>query len=148
MVRKTRKINKYRRKGQSLISANKIQPELWQISNAEAKEALLAIGLNVKDIKKIHKLKHQICISFWDEKGGVCSGFFSYRIFARWQREVYRLIYCCVTLKDWQELSHIMKYEFAYYPYFCEVEDAINGELEYRLCVLNVTARQAVLLDV
>lgn len=147
MVRKTRKIHKYRRKGQSLISANKIQPELWHISHAEAKEALKAIGHNVKHIKKISKLKHQVCISFWDEKGGVCSGFFSYRIFTRWQREVSQLIYCCQTLNDWQELNHIMKYEFAYYPYEREMEDALNEELENRSCVLNATSRQAVLLS-
>ena len=87
MFTKSRKVNRYRRKGQNLITANQIKPENWDISDAEAKEALKVKNINVKEIKKIHKLKHQVCISFWDEKGNICSSFFSYRIFSRWQQE-------------------------------------------------------------
>ena len=148
MVGRTRKKNQYRRKGQSLIAANKIKPEQWQISNVEAKEALKAFGCNVKEIKKIHRLKHQVCISYWDQKGNVCSGFFSYRIFARWQREVSKLINCCQTLEEWHTLNHIMQYEFAYYPYLRDMEDALQNTLENRLCVLKVTLQQPVIPDV
>jgi len=144
MVGRTHKKNQYRRKGQSLIAANKIKPEQWQISDTEAKEALKAEGWNVKEIKKIRCLKHQVCLSYWDEKGNVCSGFFSYRIFARWQTEVEKLISCCQTRKEWQILNHIMQYEFAYYPYLRDMEDALQSALENRICVLNATAREAV----
>jgi hypothetical protein len=148
MVSRTRKKNQYRRKGQSLIAANKIKPEIWYISDAEAKEALNANGCKVKQIKKIHKLKHQICISYWDEKGNVCSGFFSYRIFARWQKEAEKLIECCQTLKEWAQLNHIMHYEFAYYSYLAEIEDALHIQLENRLIVLKATTLQAVFTDI
>ena len=60
MVRYSRKICQYRRRGQSLIAANKIKPEKWDISNTEAKEALQAQGCNVKEIKKIRCLTHQV----------------------------------------------------------------------------------------
>lgn len=50
MVRNKPQIRQYRRKGQSLIAANKIKPEKWDISNSEAKEVLQAQGYNVKDI--------------------------------------------------------------------------------------------------
>ncbi len=93
MVSRTRKKTQYRRQGQSLIAANKIKPQLWHISDPEAKEALIVQGERVQKIKKIRRLKHQVCISYWNEQGGVCSSFFSYRIFARWQNEVKKLIY-------------------------------------------------------
>jgi len=144
MVGRTHKKNQYRRKGQSLIAANKIKPQQWQISDTEAKEALKAEGCNVKEIKKIRYLKHQVCISYWDEKGNVCSGFFSYRIFARWQREVENLVDCCQTLKEWHRLNHITQYEFAHYPYLRDMEDALQSALENRLCVLRATVREAV----
>ena len=148
MFRQPRKTNQYRRKGKSLIAANKIKPEQWQISNTEAKEALKAKGYKVKQIKKIHCLKHQVSISFWDTKGNICSSFFSYRIFARWQKEVEKLIYHCPNLKEWTKLNHIMHYEFAYYSYPSEIEDALNTALENRLSVLKATAQQAVFNDI
>ncbi|GEM_PF-578674 len=147
MVGRTHKKSKYRRKGQSLIAAHKIKPEQWQISDTEAKEALKAEGWNVKEIKKIHCLKHQICISYWDQKGNVCSGFFSYRIFKRWQTEVEKLICCCQNPKEWHMLNHIMEYEFAYYPYLQSMEDTIVNALENRLRVLETTPQQAVLVQ-
>ncbi len=81
------------RKLQSLISNNKIKPEVWRLSESVIIETLKNQGFAVKKIKKIKYLKHQICISYWDEKGGVCSGFFSYRIFERWQCAVEKLVY-------------------------------------------------------
>jgi hypothetical protein len=148
MVRYSRKIGQYRRRGQSLIAANKIKPEKWDISNSEAKGALQAQGCNVKEIKKIRCLKHQVCISYWDEKGNVCSGFFSYRIFTRWQIEVEKLIECCQSLKEWRRLNHLMQYEFAYYPYPKNIDNALHKTLENRLCVLEETTQQAVFQDI
>ncbi|MEH2373393.1 hypothetical protein [Nostoc sp.] len=145
MFGKPRKTNQYRRKGRNLIATNKIKPEQWYISNTEAKEALKAKGYDVKQIKKIHSLKHQVCISYWDAKGNICSSFFSYRIFARWQEEAQKLIYTCQTLKEWARLNYVMKYEFAYYHYPREMEDALHAILENHLCVLKVTALQVVL---
>jgi hypothetical protein len=147
MVSWTRKKTQYRRKGQSLIAANKIKPQFWHISEAEAKEALIAQGERVQKIKKIRCLKHQACISYWNEQGGVCSSFFSYRIFARWQNEVEKVIYTCPTVKEWTKLQRIMRYEFAYYNYFREIEDALYTALENRLCVLKATSLQAVFTD-
>ncbi|MBN3887860.1 MAG: hypothetical protein HWQ43_01320 [Nostoc sp. JL31] len=145
MFRKPRKINQYRRKGKNFIATNKIKPEQWNISDAETKEALKVKGYNVKQIKKIHLLKHQVCISYWDVKGNICSSFFSYRIFARWQKEIEKLIYACQTLKEWAKLNYVMKYEFAYYHYPSEIEDILHAILENHLSVLKATVQQVVL---
>ncbi|MEH2236311.1 hypothetical protein [Nostoc sp.] len=147
MFRKPRKINQYRRKGKNLIATNKIKPEQWNISDTETKEALKVKGYDVKQIKKIHLLKHQVCISYWDAKGNICSSFFSYRIFARWQEEAEKLIYACQTLKEWAKLNYVMKYEFAYYHYPSEIEDALHAILENHLCVLKATVQQVVLQE-
>ncbi|MBW4643383.1 MAG: PepSY domain-containing protein [Goleter apudmare HA4340-LM2] len=144
MFRRLRKGNSYRRKGKNLIATNKIKPEQWNISETEAKEALQAQGYKVKQIKKINCLKYQICISFWDEQGNVCSSFFSYRIFIRWQKEVEKLISSCQTLKDWTKLNYFMRYEFVYYYYPREIEETLQAALENRLSVLDLTAPQAV----
>ena len=141
MFRKARKTNQYRRKGRNLIATNKIKPEQEYISDAEVKEALKAKGHDVKQIKKIHRLKHQVGISYWDAKGNVCNSFFSYRIFARWQEEAEKLIYACQTLKEWAKLNYVMKYEFAYYHYPSEMEDALYVILENHLCLLKTTAQ-------
>lgn len=145
MLCRTLKKTKYRRKGQSLIASHRIKPEYWDIAETEALQALKAQGYDVKEIKKIRCLQHQVCLSYWDKKGNVCSGFFSYRIFARWQTEVEKLIDCCQILRDWQILNHIMQYEFAYYPYLSNIEYAIVSALENRLCMLTTTPQQAVI---
>ncbi len=139
MFTKSRKVNRYRRKGQNLITANKIKPENWDISDAEAKEALKVKNINVKEIKKIRKLKHQVCISFWDDQGNICSSFFSYRIFSRWQQEVEETIDTCPNIKEWARLNRIIQYEFAYYKYLTEMQDVLNVALENRMCVLKAT---------
>ncbi|WP_066376389.1 MULTISPECIES: hypothetical protein [unclassified Anabaena] len=136
MSRKLRKINQYRRKNKNLIAAKKIQPEKWCISKSEAQAALNAQGCNVKEIKKVHCLKHQVSISYWDIKGNICSSFFSYRIFSRWQQEVETLIAECQTLKEWQKLNYLLKYEFAYYHYPSEMAYRLQAALENRLSLL------------
>lgn len=140
----SREINKYRRKGKNLISANKIKPQEWQISEPEAQEALQGKGYDVKQIKKIHCLKYQVCISYWDNKGNICSSFFSYRIFIRWHEEAEKLIDGCQNLKAWARLNHIMSYEFVYYNYLSEMEYALYQALENRLSELKITEQQAV----
>ncbi|MGM3308856.1 hypothetical protein ACSQ6I_23245 [Anabaena sp. WFMT] len=144
MSRHSREINKYRRKGKNLISSNKIRPQQWDISEAEAKEALQAKGYDVKQIKKIHCLKHQVSISYWDNQGNICSSFFSYRIFARWHKEVEKLIDHCPNLKEWTRLNYVIGYEFVYYHYLSAIEDALHQSLENRLSELNITEEQAV----
>lgn len=142
------KKNRYRPRGENLITSNRIKPENWCISAVEAKATLRATGLDVKEIKKITLLKHKICISYWDEKGGVCSGFFSYRIFSTWQKEVEVLIENCPNFKRWQLLNRIMRREFMCFSYPKDVEETLNYALKNRLYVLKTTARQTVADDV
>jgi hypothetical protein len=78
---------------QSFISANKIKPEVWCLGEPVIIQTLKNQGFDIKKMKKIKYLRHQVCISYWNEKDGVCSGFFSYRIFERWQRAVQKLVY-------------------------------------------------------
>ncbi len=75
----------------------------------------------------------------------MCSSFYSYRIFARWQQEAEKLIYTCQNLKEWAKLNYVMKYEFAYYNYPSEMEDALHAILENHLSVLKVTVQEVVL---
>jgi hypothetical protein len=74
----------------------------------------------------------------------VCSSFFSYRIFIRWQREVEKLIYGCQTLKEWKKLNYVLNCEFADYHYPSEMENVLHAVLENRLSVLKLTVQQAV----
>lgn len=145
MAGKTRKMRQYRRKGQSLISANKITPENWHLTDKEIGQALKPLGITVKTVKKIHYLRHQVCISWWDEKGNVCSSFFSYRIFARWQAEVERLINACHTLKDFYKTISYIQYDLDNFPYPLEMSDAIAIALENRECKLRAAARESAL---
>lgn len=145
MFTHTRKISRYRRQGKNLITTNQIRPQTWQLSPAEVKAALNAQGCNVKEVKKISCLKHQVCISYWDNNGNICSSFFSYRIFARWQQDVEKLVYRCSSVKEWTKLNYLLGYEFACYDYPSEIEDAIKTALENRLCMLRLTEQQAVL---
>ncbi|MDB9373691.1 hypothetical protein [Nodularia sphaerocarpa] len=148
MFRRQRKVKKYRRPGRSLIASKEIKPDEWKFSDAEIKEALKVKGCDVKQVKTIRYLKHQVCIAFWDAKGNVCSSFFSYRIFARWQTEVEKIIYYCPTLDKWQNLNSTMQYEFAYYDYISEMSDVLSTALENRLYVLKATELAAVFYDV
>lgn len=145
MARKTRKIRQYRQKGQSLISANKINPENWHLSDAEIGQALKPLDITIKKVKKIRYLKHQVCISWWDEQGNVCSSFFSYRIFACWQAEVERLINACHTLKEFYRIIEYIQYDVEHYPYPLEMSDAVAIATENCECQLRAAAREAAL---
>ncbi|MDJ0734653.1 MAG: hypothetical protein QNJ47_11405 [Nostocaceae cyanobacterium] len=136
MNSKTHNITSKRCTGRSLIATKKIKPDFWFLSKLEIREALEAQGYKVKEIRKVRYLKHQICISYQNKQGGTCSGFFSYRIFWRWQNAVERLIKGCSTLKEWVLLNYTLQYEFAHYPYPSEMVDIISTALENRLCRL------------
>jgi hypothetical protein len=41
-----------------------------------------------------------------------------------------------------------MQYEFAYYPYPRDMDNALHNALENRLCVLKETTQQAVFQDI
>lgn len=126
----TKLYNQNHRRNQGLIAANKIKPEIWRLSPVDIIKAINATGCKAKKIKKINYLKHQICISYWDEKGGVCSGFFSYRILERWQNAVQNLVYNCGSLYEMHYLSQFIEYEFAHYPYPYEMQAAIAETIE------------------
>ena len=133
----TKLFNRKSYKPQGLISLNKIKPEIWRFDDARIIKALIDRGYDVKKIKKLRYLKHQMCISYWDQKGGVCSGFFSYRIFERWQRAVQKLVYDCQSLYQIHSLTQLIEYEFAHYPYPQEMEAAINDTIV--ACISNIT---------
>lgn len=144
MFRRTRKVRKYPRRGQNLISKKKLQPITWKISHEDVKAALKRKGIEVKAVRKMTYLKHQVCISYWDAKNNPCSSFFSYRIFEMWATEVAKLITYCPTLREWQELNRLMRYEFKYYDYLPATENALRMALENRLYVLQATKPLAV----
>ncbi|MDJ0674937.1 MAG: hypothetical protein QNJ36_06090 [Calothrix sp. MO_167.B42] len=139
MIRNLYKNRPYRYRVRSLIATGKIKPEILYISEVEAKATLKAKGYKVRQIKKIRLLKHQVCISYWNEQGGVCSGFFSYRIFNCWHRTVEDLICGCLTLKTWQILNWIMRCELNYYPYPIEISISLNGSLQRRFWELQTS---------
>ena len=142
---KTRKTPKYRRPGKSLIAAGKLNPKQWyKIPNSEILRALREHeGLSVKEVKKVHYLQHQICISYITTEGKVCSSFFSYRIFESWQKAVECLIYRCHSLKELYLLTKYIRYELDYFPYPVEMLDAIALTLENHECQLRLGAREA-----
>lgn len=145
MARKTRKTRKYRRGGQSLIAARKLNPLQWhKIPKGEIARALKEhAGLSVKEVKKVHHLQHQVCISYINTQGNVCSSFFSYRIFESWQKASERLIYDCHSLKELYSLRRYIQYDLDYFPYPLEMSDAIALALENRQCQLRIAIIEA-----
>ncbi len=146
MIRNPHKSRPYRYRVRSLIATRRIKPEILYISEVEAKAALKAKGHEVRQIKKIRLLKHQVCISYWNEQGGVCSGFFSYRIFNCWHRAVEELICGCLTIKAWQTFSWIMRSELNYYPYPVDISITLNHKLKRRLSELQTNMIQSEIL--
>ena len=101
-------------------------------------------------MKKVHHLKHQVCISYVTTKGITCSSFFSYRIFESWQKAVESLIYNCHSLKELYTLTRHIQYDIDYFPYLVEISDAlaklnevIAQALENRTCQLKLTLQMA-----
>lgn len=133
--------NRNHKRVTGFITAGKITPHVWRLREADIIEALNAQGCDAKKIKKISYLKHQVSISYWDNKGGVCSGFFSYRIFARWQQAVERLVYNCGSVRQLQQLSELIEYEYTHYPYPFEIQEAINNTI--KTCNSELTALES-----
>lgn len=106
-----------RHKSQSLIAAGKINPIAWDISKSEAAKALQNFGVPVVEVKTVRCLKHQVCISYWDIDGDVCSSFFSYRIFERWYEAVESAIATCETLEDCDRIGDSIQYELVKFSY-------------------------------
>lgn len=131
-----------RPKGQSLTAAGKIKPQQWNLSKDEAAEALRAIGIPVKEIKKIRCLRHQVCLSYWDEAGNVCSSFFSYRRFAQWQQSVEVLIGNCQSIPAWEQLGDIIEYDLLQFPYTVEMGNAIWDALKRHWYQLKAAATE------
>ncbi|HEY9780226.1 MAG TPA: hypothetical protein V6D09_08840 [Leptolyngbyaceae cyanobacterium] len=145
MLPKTRKTRKYCRPGKSLIAAGFLNPQRWHnLSKGEIARALREHqGLSVKEVKKVHHLKHQVCISYITTKGITCSSFFSYRIFESWQKAVESLIYNCHSLKELYTLTRHIQYDIDYFPYLVEISDVIAQALENRTCQLKLTLQMA-----
>lgn len=126
----SRKRNQPHPKGKSLIAVGKINPIQWHISRSEAAVALRKLGLSVKQVKRVNCLKHQVCISYWDTQGRVCSSFFSYRVFECWYEAVEALIYKCVTVEEWDSLGDIIEFELVQFPYPVAIADQIWENLK------------------
>ncbi|MBV8886528.1 MAG: hypothetical protein JO235_21380 [Chroococcidiopsidaceae cyanobacterium CP_BM_RX_35] len=142
MSHKIRRIRQYRFKGQSLTAAGKLHPERWKsIPKGEVARVLRENqGLSVKQVKKVHHLQHQICISYIDIDGNVCSSFFSYRLFESWQKAVESLIYTCSNLKELYNLRRIIQYDLYYFPYPSNIAGRISTVLESRFYELRMAA--------
>ena len=142
MNRYPRKNRPYRHRSRSLIATWRIKPEVLYISEEEAKTTLNANGYGAKQIKKIRLLKHQVCISYWNNQGGTCGGFFSYRLFRCWQQAVKRLIYDCLSVRGWQILNWLMGSELTYYPYPEDISRNLSHSLQRRLSELQTPILQ------
>lgn len=129
------------KKGQSLISAGKISPIKWNISKSEAEIALKQFGIPVLEIKRIKCLKHQVCVSYWNTDGKVCSSFFSYRIFEHWQKAVEEVIATCCTVEEWDNLGEIVEYELVKFWYPVEMANQIWDALRDRWYQIKATRR-------
>lgn len=142
MAHKIRRVCTIRSKRQSLTASGKIHPERWKtIPKGEVARALReSQGLAVKQVRKVYHLQHQICISYIDVYGNVCSSFFSYRLFESWQKAVESLIYTCSSLKELYNLRRIIQYDLDYFPYISNIADKISTVLESCFYELRVVA--------
>lgn len=130
-------------KGKSLIAAGKINPIQWQITKSEAEIALKQLGLPVLEIKRVKCLKYQVCVSYWNTDGKVCSSFFSYRVFERWQKAVETLIQDCQTFEEWDSLGESIEYDLIHFPYPVEMADQIWDAFKDHRYQLKVAVRLA-----
>lgn len=133
----------YNLKGQSLITAGKINPLKWLISKREAEKALKEFGVPIQEVKKIRCLRHQICISYWNINGKICCSFFSYRIFERWLNAVENLIHDCKNLADWETLGDRIEYELSKFFYLPTMANQIWQSLRTHWYQLQLILRIA-----
>ncbi len=90
------------------------------------------MGVPRKRVRKVVCLAHQVCISWRDKEGKVCSSFFSYRIFPSWQRAVIARIGRCQDLLAVNELRGLIAAEYRQFKYSAEAKAAINEALSNR----------------
>lgn len=129
---------KPRKTNQSLTGSGWLKPLLWQISPEEAADAL---KIPVERIVKVHHKRHQVIMVYLNEQGQKCSSFFSYRLFARWQKETIEAILSCSILQTLEPLEEIVQYEIEHFHYPVEIANAIWGALLDHITRLTVDAR-------
>jgi hypothetical protein len=111
-----------RRNRQSLTASGWFKPQCWQISKAEAAEAL---KIAVNRIVKVYPKQHQVIVVYLNKKGQKCSSFFSYRLFARWQQETIATIASCRNQQTLAPLEIIVQYDLEHFNYPVQSADAI-----------------------
>jgi len=111
-----------RRNRQSLTASGWFKPQCWQISKAEAAEAL---KIAVNRIVKVYPKQHQVIVVYLNKKGQKCSSFFSYRLFARWQQETIAAIASCRNQQTLAPLEIIVQYDLEHFNYPVQSADAI-----------------------
>jgi hypothetical protein len=110
------------RQRRSLTTSGCLKPYCWQFSK---EEVAIALNMPVERIVKVYPRPHQIIVVFLNEKGHKCSSFFSYRLFARWQREAIGAIASCRSEETLDPLAAIIQYELEHFPYPLDMADAI-----------------------
>ncbi|MCC3405580.1 MAG: hypothetical protein JGK17_08300 [Microcoleus sp. PH2017_10_PVI_O_A] len=116
MTRKTRNTR------QSLTASGWLKPQRWQISKTEAAEAL---KMPVNRIVKVYPKQHQVIVVYLNKKGQKCSSFFSYRLFARWEKETIAAIASCRNQQTLAPLEIIVQYDIEHFKYPVQSADAI-----------------------
>jgi hypothetical protein len=118
------------RTAQSLTASGWLKPQRWQISKMEAAEAL---KMHVNRIVKVYPKQHQVIVVYLNEKGQKCSSFFSYRLFARWEKEAIAAITSCRNQQTLAPLEAIVQYDLEHFKYPVQSADAIWDALRHRI---------------
>jgi hypothetical protein len=119
----------YRFKPKSLTALYWINPRYWKLSKEEVAKFL---GVSPEQVRKATCLQHQVSISWVTDAGNVCSSFFSYRLFGRWEKAVLDLIAGWQDPKTWHCLFSAIEYEFVRFDYPTEMADWIWENLKDR----------------
>lgn len=100
---------------QDLTLGSLIYTGLWNLTKRDAAEAL---GISISRIvKQPNCLWNCVCIVFVDDSGKKRSRFFSYRIFACWQKAVERIIKKCLDLYELEPVATIIYRDLSKYKY-------------------------------
>lgn len=134
-TRKPRQISKTCR---SLTASGWLQPNSWHISHQEAADAL---KIPVERIFKVYSKRHQVIVVYLNQKGQKCCSFFSYRLFARWQKEAIALILNCQELQTLEPLEAVVQYDLEKFDYPVEMANAIWAALLDHITRLTVEVR-------
>ncbi|MEG4317343.1 MULTISPECIES: hypothetical protein [unclassified Microcoleus] len=120
--RRSQNTHNSRRNRQSLTASGWLKPQCWQISKTEAAEAL---KIPVNRIVKVYPKQHQVIVVYLNNKGQKCSSFFSYRLFARWEKETIAAIASCRNQQTLAPLEVIVQYDIEHFKYPVQSADAI-----------------------